>query len=887
MKRILERLYQPSAFKLGLLVAGSFVVFSFFYYARDERSLNKNWLFERIKEVDNKSIDIRMRDRGQLPTDPNIAIVVVDELAEQKLGRWPWPRSRIAEIIDLLASYKAKVTAFDAVFVEPDRNQAVTALTKLKESNLASGELSELIDQQLRTANTDWVLAKAVEKNSSNLVLGTYFDSISSSYYPHQEFCATMVFSKTPWYARLTKEESPAIVSDSVPDEIPEAFKPILEATFTDIENKVKKEHPSKPAEEVSEKVLDAKLEYCDRWMNESGTKDEYLEKASVMWNETRASVEGWSDLTYSAAIARITENTLRNPIKGSGRWWQNLPILMEGTKHTAYFNAFQDKDGPIRRTNLITRHGDLYMTSLAFKAVLVANGWNVLVTLDHDPNNPQNKTISKMAIIDAEGTEIRRVPVDGSGRILINYAGDQKSYPHVSISQLFNNSDKMEISIRNGAIIDKKTVSKVDFFKDKYLLFGATSVGIFDLRVTPFSENFPGVETHANVIDNILNEKYLVTKSDEDIKMLGVLTLLGIFLALGIARLGAVQGMILTLLTIGGIYVVDRYYLFANGIIVTIILPLFMVSSMYVILTFYKYLTEERKKKALKGTFEKYVSPAIVAEVLKHPDNVALGGKKQRMTVMFSDLRGFTTISEKLDPQVLVEVLNKYLTPMTALVFKNSGTLDKYMGDAIMSFFGAPLHYADHAKKCCQCAIEMIDLLPKINQDFKAQGLPTIDVGIGINTGEMSVGNMGSETVRSFTVMGDAVNLGSRLEGINKQYGTRIIISEYTYEDVKDEYVAREVDWVRVKGKRQPVRIFELIAHKSKFKNHGMIEEFQKGFEAYHQKSWDQAIDHFTKALILVPNDPASRLYVERSQDYKAEPPPDDWDGVYEMKTK
>ena len=882
---LLKYVFEPSAFKLGCVITGMFIALAFDFYSSPVKS---GWLLSRLEEINQKSIDIRLRDRGARKTSSDVAIVVVDELAEEKLGRWPWPRGRIAEIIDLLVSYGAKVISFDAVFVEPDKNQAVLSLTKLKDSNLATGELSELIDQQLRSANTDWVLAKTVEKQSDKLVMGSYFDEKTDEYFPYQEFCGNLLLEKSPWLARLKKEEVPPVILDSEPLAVPAVFKTILENSFNEIEKSVRAIASNKNPEELAAAVQEAKASYCDRWMITGGTqKDEFLDQANQFWVQTRDSIEGWSNLSYSDAMERVRESNLGNSIHRTGRWWTNLPLITEGTKHTAYFNATQDKDGTIRRSKLVTRVSDIYMPSLALKTVLVGNKWNAMINLDRDPTDPRSKAISKMAIIDEEGNELRTIPVDRDGSLLINYAGDQKSYPHVSIYQLFNNSDSMEISVRKNGEVARDNVKKVDFFKDKYLIFGATSTGIYDLRVTPFAENFPGVETHANLIDNIINQDYLVTRADEGPRMLVLLGILGLILAYGISNMGAVPGMFLTIACSLGIYCFDRYYLFASGIIVTVVLPFFLVGSMYVVMTFYKYMTEERKKKALKGKFEKYVSPAIVAEVLKHPDNVALGGKKQRMTVMFSDLRGFTTISEKLDPQVLVEVLNKYLTPMTALVFKNAGTLDKYMGDAIMSFFGAPLHYADHAKKCCQCAIEMIELLPKINEDFKAQGLPQIDVGIGVNTGEMSVGNMGSETVRSFTVMGDAVNLGSRLEGINKQYGTRIIISEYTYEDIKDEYVAREMDWVRVKGKRQPVRIFELIAHKSKFKHFNLIEEFQKGFEAYHKRNWDNAIDHFTKALVIMPTDAASRLYVERSQEYKETPPPDDWDGVYEMKTK
>ncbi|MEZ4872606.1 MAG: adenylate/guanylate cyclase domain-containing protein [Bdellovibrionales bacterium] len=257
-------------------------------------------------------------------------------------------------------------------------------------------------------------------------------------------------------------------------------------------------------------------------------------------------------------------------------------------------------------------------------------------------------------------------------------------------------------------------------------------------------------------------------------------------------------------------------------------------------------------------------------------------------MSVFFSDVRGFTTISEQLDPQALSDLLNSYLTPMTDLVFKNKGTLDKYMGDAVMAFFGAPIAYPDHAAAACRCAIQSLEKLKELQKEYEEKGLPMIDIGIGINTGEMSVGNMGSETVRNYTVMGDAVNLGSRLEGINKQYGTRIIISEYTYENVKDQFLCREIDWVRVKGKVEPVRIYECIAEGSGPQPIvDIVEHFNQGFALYHEKKFKEAIDCFSKALDINPEDGPSKLYLERCDDYIQSPPPEDWDGVFVMTTK
>jgi adenylate cyclase len=262
-------------------------------------------------------------------------------------------------------------------------------------------------------------------------------------------------------------------------------------------------------------------------------------------------------------------------------------------------------------------------------------------------------------------------------------------------------------------------------------------------------------------------------------------------------------------------------------------------------------------------------------------------------LTVMFSDVRGFTTISEKLDPRALSDLLNSYLTPMTDLVFETKGTLDKYMGDAIMAFWGAPIHFADHAEHAARCALKMLVKLRELQESYRAKSLPEIDIGIGLNTGDMSVGNMGSNTVRSYTVMGDSVNLGSRLEGINKQYGTRIIISEFTRAKLGQAFITREVDWVRVKGKALPVRIFELMGERNSGATQPdplliqLLPHFEAGFAHYHARRFAEAIEEFNRALQIKPDDECSKLYVERCQDYVQEPPEQDWDGVFTMKTK
>jgi adenylate cyclase len=309
---------------------------------------------------------------------------------------------------------------------------------------------------------------------------------------------------------------------------------------------------------------------------------------------------------------------------------------------------------------------------------------------------------------------------------------------------------------------------------------------------------------------------------------------------------------------------------------------------TIYLGITVYRYITEEREKKKIRGAFQYYLTASVINEMLKDPSKLKLGGDKKDLTVLFSDIRGFTTISEKLTPEDLVHLLNEYLTEMTNLVFKYDGLLDKYMGDAIMAVFGAPLDQPDHALRACRTALGMMDELKKLQEKWADEGRPVFDIGIGINSGDMVVGNMGSDMRFDYTVMGDMVNLGSRLEGINKEYGTNIVISEYTYAVVKDALFCRELDSVRVKGKKLPVKIYELLGEKKDAEKwEKAVSLFEEGLSKYKQALWDEAIAAFRKVLEVRQDDAPAKLYIDRCEELKKNPPEGSWDGVFTMTRK
>ncbi len=302
------------------------------------------------------------------------------------------------------------------------------------------------------------------------------------------------------------------------------------------------------------------------------------------------------------------------------------------------------------------------------------------------------------------------------------------------------------------------------------------------------------------------------------------------------------------------------------------------------------RYLTERRQKAMIKNTFSRYVPGKVVSELLKNPDLLKLGGEERVMSVIFSDVAGFTTISEKLSPTGLVMLLNEYLTAMTDIVMQHDGIIDKYEGDAIMAEFGAPLPDDEHALKACLTAIDMQIKLAEMRVQFKAMGKPELSARVGINSGNMVIGNMGSQAIFDYTVMGDNVNLASRLEGANKAYNTNIMCSEATRKFIEHALITRELDILRVKGKTEGIKVHEVICRKSDGLSDSMrqvLDIYNQGLTAYKEHRWQDGITFFTEALKIEPNDGPSGVYLERCNEYILNPPPDDWDGIFIMRTK
>lgn len=582
------------------------------------------------------------------------------------------------------------------------------------------------------------------------------------------------------------------------------------------------------------------------------------------------------------AANPQTGERDLQHLIQGFGEPYDLLPkgtqanieILSDALRNahgaTGFFNIEPDADGVVRQSLLVLPYGrtnnlndwDLY-GSLDVQAVRLFEGLtDQQMVLD----------FSETGITAVEFGPTRVIHPDAIGRLMINYQGGVATYPYVSIA------DVVRRKFSPGT------------FKGKLVLVGASATGIGDLRSTPFGGiNYPGVEIHANVIDNILNRYFLVRGANQVALDLVLIFLFGVPLGLWLA-LAQPRSMLFGLLLLVPLSL-GVWYAFLHGWWLNFIVPAGTLVANVGFVAMYRALVEEKEKRRVRGAFQQYLSPEVIRRLLENPDLVK--PRKTEITVMFTDVRGFTTISEKLDAQELAALLNEYLTEMTQIVFRHNGTLDKYIGDAVMAFWGAPFEDPAHATEGCHAALEMIARLKEMQTKWRAQGRPVLDIGVGLCTGVASVGNMGSELRYGYTALGDIVNLSSRIEGLNKEYATHILLSDSTYAVVEDPLlVFRELDLIRVKGKLQPVTLYELVATRGTPEGDApdletRLEFFAQGRACYRERRWQDAQIVFEKLLERWPEDGAARMYLNRCKEYLVVGPEEHWDGVYVMTHK
>lgn len=535
-----------------------------------------------------------------------------------------------------------------------------------------------------------------------------------------------------------------------------------------------------------------------------------------------------------------------------------DIPVIGKNAAGFGTFNIIPQEDGIYREANLIYKFsGELY-PNLALKALSRYLGGDIEVYA---------------APYGVDSIEIngRSIPLNEEGALTLNFYGPGGSFKTYSA-----------VDVITGAVGPEK-------FKGKLVFLGVTEKAIYDIRPTPVDSLFPGVEILATIAGNVIDSRYLIR--DTRVVLFDLVMIAALALVFSVV-LSLVHSTVISLLVFAGVtvsVVFFDFYLFSSyNLRPGVIYPVLSLLLTYLSNEAYRNIVVEKKGRYLRKAFSTYVSPQLVTAIIKDPGRLKLGGEKRVITVLFSDIRGFTTLSEKLPPDELVTLLNEYLNPMTRIILGEEGTLDKYIGDAIMAIFNAPIEIPDHPKRSCAAAIGMLEKLNDLNNKWREKGVPTLQIGVGINTGEAVVGNMGAELRFDYTAIGDTVNLASRIEGMNKVYGTSMMVSEYTYNSAKGHFLFRELDSVRVKGKEHPIILYELLtANKGDAAAEELCADFSAALAMYRARRFEEAKVSFEKILEKHPDDVPSMLFIKRCVDCIESPPPEGWDGVFLAKTK
>jgi adenylate cyclase len=716
-----------------------------------------------LQRLDDIIYDARLRATMPQTLDDRIVIVDIDEKSLAEIGRWPWARNRLAELVEELHDrQKTALLGFDVVFAEADESSGLKRLKQLAQAELKDQPgFSEKLNQLQASLDYDAVFAKAIEKRP--VVMGYYFTSDRDG----------RVNGVLP---------SPVMSRDAL------GGRPIK---FTS-------------------------------------------------WNG------------YGA----------------------NIELLAKAAPLGGFFNSITEGDGVVRSIPLLAEYKGQYYESLALAMFRMLAGLPKV-----EPGFPPEKFLTRNyqgleSILLKQGNKTLAIPVDDRVATLVPFRGNGGasggSFRYISAA------DVLAKRLAPGAL------------KDKIVLIGTTAPGLLDLRVTPVGETYPGVETHANVISGFRDGKVFV-KPDYAVGFeIVILLFSGLTLAFALPLLSASRAVVVSLAVIGAIAGLNFWLYSGYGLVLPLASALVMGLTAFALNMSYGYFVESRSKRELANLFGTYVPPELVDEMVKDPDSYSMTATTKELTVMFCDMRGFTKMSETMEPTQLQALLNSVFSRLTDLIRGNRGTIDKYMGDCVMAFWGAPVDTPDHAALAVKTALEMSNAVRRINEEHKAKGLPEIGIGIGLNTGTMCVGDMGSDVRRSYTVIGDAVNLGSRLEGLSKTYGVDIVVSESTRKSAND-FAWQELDKVRVKGKDQAVAIFWPLAPADRIDkdNVSELKTWGLALKAYRAQDWDQCDVHLLNLQRLNGKKFLYRLYAERVASMRLLPFDPEWDGATNFETK
>ncbi len=540
------------------------------------------------------------------------------------------------------------------------------------------------------------------------------------------------------------------------------------------------------------------------------------------------------------------------------------LPELQAHAAGAGHINPLRDEDGITRRVPLLVEHGGRYYPSLGVAVVQVLTGSEPLGVVSADYGQG-GRRVEKITVGGMEA------PVDGALNALVPFRGAAHSFAYVSA-----------VDVLQGRVPKEQLANRI-------VLIGTSAAGLADLVTTPTGVSFPGVEVHANLITALLDGRLLqAPASAQGLELLGVVVV-GALMVLGGARLKPGRTIALFVACLVATMALAMGLLQAQQLMLPLAAPLACLVACFGLQMGYGYFVEARGKRHMSALFAHYVPPELVEKMAENPESFTMSPIERELTVLFADVRDFTSISENLSPNALAELINAYLTAMSEVIRDgHHGTLDKYIGDAVMAFWGAPVSDAQHAHNAACAALAMQEAAKALNRDFQAKGWPTLHIGIGLNSGLMRVGDMGSKIRRAYTVMGDAVNLGARLEGLTKIYGVGILIGENT-RALLPNWTCREVDTVRVKGKDQAIAIYEPVGKTAEIGPTMVLEltHWKQALTAYRAQDWSGAAILLGQLTQAYPEQRLYHLFAQRVGFFSAKPPAPDWDGASNFDSK
>jgi len=846
MRRFGAWVTRLTAFRIGLFTGLAFAALHLLQLAgRAEVPL--------LTRMEGALTDLRFLQRVQLggsAPSGQVVVAAVDEAAIAKYGRFPWDRRVIAALIDKLDAAGVKAIGFDISFSDEDLGGQFAGAKRYRKRfedvslaaprNRAAVERFDEAEADIAGAASALQLLNRKVKPEAEPIyrtakgrLGDGAQKLASS----RETFAALVKQHQAYGAELDQDLGGQVPDTVMSEAVGRAAGKVVLGVVMLTAPELGEMKPAEIEEEV-QRVAPMQIH-----------RPEWRERPEA---PTATPVK----LTWAKQYAG-----LRAP----------LAPIVRGARWIGYFNNLPDFDGVIRRTALTMRVDERYFPSLDTALAAVALG------LEPRDVIPLTQTPEEGALLEAVdfGGKVR-APVDGRGLMAINYLGKDQTFENLSIADIMNGKKDAEL-------------------KGKIVIVGATAQGTFDQRVTPLNKISSGTETHANAVETILSGRFLRRGLAVDLGEVAAALVLALLFALVFARVKVGHALPALAISTALVWAASNAAFWA-GYEAFAALPLVELGSIFVLVTVFRYATEEKDKRKLRKAFQLYLNPEVMEEMLEQPKNLQLGGKEMDLTVMFSDIRGFTGISEKLSPAALVHLLNEYLSPMTDIVFRRRGTLDKYIGDAVMAFFGAPVQTGVHAANGCDTALEMIETLQRLREKWRIDdpSIPFLDIGIGINSGPMVVGNMGSSQRFNYTVMGDNVNLASRLEGLNREYGTHILVSGQTLmaarKSLGDEapYTARELDSVQVQGKDEPVRLFELRRRGPPLTEElPLLHGYAEGLALYRAQKFAEGRLQCESLLERFAGDGPSTLMLSRCEGMLLAPPEPGWDGVFRMDHK